>query len=54
MEKYGRTEITNNNGDEKKMELKMKAYDFDEDGLWSPGGGEQICFLGCSWIYPKK
>jgi hypothetical protein len=36
------------------MKLKMKAYDFDEDGLWSPGGGEQICLLGLIMDIPEE
>ena len=28
------------------MDLTMKASDFDEEGLYLPEEGEQICFLG--------
>jgi len=35
------------------MSMKMKAYDFDEDGLYSPGGGEQFCFLGLELDIPE-
>ena len=37
----------------RKMVLNMKASDFDTDGFYSPGGGEQLCLLGLQWIYPK-
>ena len=34
------------NGKARKMVLNMKASDFDTDGFYSPGGGEQFCLLG--------
>ena len=40
------------NGMVNKMVLKMSAHEFDEDGYWSPGGGEQLCLLGIDLDIP--
>ena len=36
-----------------KMVLNMKASDFDTDGFYSPGGGEQLCLLGITMDIPE-
>ena len=35
------------------MVLNMKASDFDTDGFYSPGGGEQLCLLGIPLDIPE-
>ena len=35
------------------MVHKMKASDFDTDGFYSPGGGEQLCLLGIPLDIPE-
>ena len=42
------------NGKARKMVLHMKASDFDTDGFYSPGGGEQFCFLGVPLFIPES
>ena len=37
----------------RKMVLNMKASDFDTDGFYSPGGGEQLCLLGIPLDIPE-
>ena len=41
------------NGKARKMVLNMKASDFDTDGFYSPGGGEQLCLLGITMDIPE-
>ena len=41
------------NGMVNNMVLKMSAHEFDEDGHWSPGGGEQFCLLGIDLDIPE-
>ena len=41
------------NGKARKMVLNMKASDFDTDGFYSPGGGEQLCLLGIPLYIPE-
>ena len=41
------------NGKARKMVLNMKASDFDTDGFYSPGGGEQLCLLGVPLDIPE-
>ena len=40
-------------GKARKMVLNMKASDFDTDGFYSPGGGEQLCLLGITMDIPE-
>ena len=37
----------------RRMVLNMKASDFDTDGFYSPGGGEQLCLLGIPLDIPE-
>ena len=38
----------------RKMVLNMKASDFDTDGFYSPGGGEQLCLLGITMDFSPR
>ena len=40
-------------GKAREMVLNMKASDFDTDGFYSPGGGEQLCLLGIPLDIPE-
>ncbi|DAC16252.1 MAG TPA: hypothetical protein D7I06_05475 [Candidatus Poseidoniales archaeon] len=41
------------NGKAREMVPHMKASDFDTDGFYSPGDGEQLCLLGITMDIPE-